>query len=278
MDRFIAQYGTASFESLIEATEGALVEQMRKQAYLKQQQEDMLKDEEAMWEAWAAEDQDIHEQLMTGGSSGSQDAPLMTGGSNGSQDDPAAEAKAKALQAYRDIEALLRDAAMNGEGVDEQARLAYWAAENKVATEQSIKWRDRGPRGVGAPKVFKGNQWREGSQRYSTRAGTRKAEFAAKYSGQKSKKESGKNSTGGKKGSQEDASNREGGKKGSKTAPAPKAMPPASASNREGGTKGSKDDASNREGGKKGSKEDASNRKGCKKGSKLMSCENWSEI
>ncbi len=250
MDQFMAQYGTASFDKMVEASEGGtssitsgtLVEQMRKQAYLNQQQRDQEDEDDAEWEAFAAmqaaEDQNIHERLLNGAQPSSS--------SNG---DPAAEAKANALANYRAAESAIREAATQGEDVDAQTRLAYMAAENQVATEQSIKWRDRGPRGEGAPTFFKGQKWRASSQRYASRGGTRQAEFAAIHSGQKAKKGGGTNSKGvshDDKGGGD--SNRKGCNKGSKEG----------GSKSKGCNKGSKEGGSKSQGGKKGSKADDS--------------------
>lgn len=212
----MAQYGTASFESLIEASEGGtpgvssgtLVEQIRKQAFLNQQQQDMEMEEDAEWDAYEAmeeaEDEEIHQALLSGSSSSKP--------AKSSEDDPAAEAKANALALYRAAEGAIREAAMQGGGVDEQNRAAYMAAENQIAREQNVKWRDRGPRGEDAPAVFKGQRWRANSQRYANRGGTRQAEFAVHFASQKAKKGGGKDSKAGKKGSHKS----KGGNKGSK--------------------------------------------------------------
>ena len=183
MEQFLEQYGDASFNTLVSESEGGaeaissgtLLEQMRKQAYLNQQTRDQEEDEEDEWEAFAAmqaaEAESIHDRLM--------DGPPPSQPSSSSNDDPEAEAKAAALASYRAAESAIREAAMNGQDVDAATRLAYMAAENQAATRESIKWRDRGPRGEGAPAFFKGQKWRASSQRYSSRGGTRQAEFAA---------------------------------------------------------------------------------------------------
>ena len=220
---------------------GTLVEQMRKQAYLNQQTRDQEEEIDAEWDAIAEmqaaeyeEDESINDQLMNG--------PPRSQPSSSSNVDPEEEAKAAeeaakdaAVASYRRAERAIREAISNGQGIDEATRVAYMAAENKEATENSIKWRDRGPRGEGAPVFFKGQKWRESSQRYSTRGGLRQKEFAAIHSGQKGKKGGGKNSKGG---SHDDKgggdSNRKGCNKGSN----------AGGSKSQGGKKGSKADDS----------------------------------
>jgi len=238
MDEFMAQYGEANFESLVNAgqgaasavTSGTLVEQMRKQAYLNEQRQNMEMEEEEEWQAYQQSQWDeseaeyIHEQLMTGASgsaAGAAAGNAAAGAAAGAGDEAKAEeAKAQALALYRAAEAAIREAAMQGEGVDEQTRAAYMATETQVAKEHSIKWRDRGPRGEDAPQYFKGQKKRESSGRYSTRGGTRQAEFAAVYAKGKGKgkKGGGKDSKGGsqkaKKGDGKDSKG--GSKKGSK--------------------------------------------------------------
>jgi hypothetical protein len=223
---------------------GTLLEQMRKQALANQAEQDEEEDGQdaderaeqqadewaayaAMQEAEEAEDQEIHERLMHGSSSRpsnwtehqEMEKAAMHGSSSppsnwtehqemeNAADDPEAEAKARALSLYRAAESAVREAAM--QGTDEATRLAYLAAENQVATEQGIKWRDRGPRGEGQPKVFKGQRWRESSQRYSSRGGTRQAEFHALHAGAKTKGSSG---SGGGKGRKEGSSGGGSGK------------------------------------------------------------------
>ncbi len=58
---------------------------------------------------------------------------------------------------------------------------ALMRTESVMAVEGSIPWRERGPRGQDAPSTWRGQKWREGSQRYASRGGdpVKNAAFAA---------------------------------------------------------------------------------------------------
>jgi hypothetical protein len=60
-----------------------------------------------------------------------------------------------------------------GKGKDEL--LAYYAAERREALENDIPWSARGPEGPlkGGPKRWRGQTFRESSQRWASRAGAR---------------------------------------------------------------------------------------------------------
>jgi hypothetical protein len=230
MDEFMTQYGSTSFGDMVASgtsggpNSGTLVEQMRKQALENAEQDEVAdwdEDQEAdEWAAYAAmqeaEDQEIHDTLIGSGSRPSNwtaDQKVEE-----AEDDLEAEAKARALSLYRAAESAIREAAMEGGGTDAPTRMAYYASENHLAKEQSIKWRDRGPRGPNQPATFKGQKWRATTQRYSSRGGWRQAEFAALYSGKNAKKGGGKQGgKGGKHGSKEGGSKSKGGKQGSKS-------------------------------------------------------------
>ena len=58
---------------------------------------------------------------------------------------------------------------------------ALRATEAVMASEGRVPTRYRGPRGQDAPSTWRGNRWREGSQRYANRGGdpVRNAAYAA---------------------------------------------------------------------------------------------------
>ena len=253
MSQFLEQYGDVSFSTLVSESEGGaeaissgtLVEQMRKQACLNQQTRNQEEAEDDEWDAWAAmqwedreawpdEAQSIHDHLMNGPPP-SQPSSSSEAAKDAEESAKEEAAKEAAVASYRRAERAIREAISNGQGFDEATRVAYMAAENKEAVDNGIKWRDRGPRGEGAPDFWKGQKWRASSGRYSTRGGQRQKEFAAIHSGQKGKKGGGKNSKGG---SHDDKgggdSNRKGCNKGSN----------AGGSKSQGGKKGSKADDS----------------------------------
>lgn len=95
------------------------------------------------------------------------------------------EAAAAALRLYRAAEQALRGAAAEDAALNAQnsaaAHICYTVAEARGAREHEVKWRNRGPRGENAPSVWRGQRWREGSARYSSRGGARQAEFAALF-------------------------------------------------------------------------------------------------
>ena len=236
MSQFLEQYGDVSFDWLVSErndggtlwgskpmSSGSLVEQMRKQAYLNQQTRDEEEDLDAEWEAIAQmqkaeyeEAESINDQLLSGAP---RSQPSSSSNVDPEEEAKAAEeaARAAAVASYRAAERAIREAVSDGQDIDEATRRGYLAAENHAAVKDGIKWRDRGPRGEGAPKFFKGQKWRESSQRYSTRGGHRQKEFADIFSGQKGKKGGGKNSKGGSHAANGGGdSNRKGRNKGSK--------------------------------------------------------------
>ena len=75
---------------------------------------------------------------------------------------------------------MIRQAAAEDANADPgAAEFGYTMAEASMARQNNIKWRDRGPRGPDAPMIFKGQKWREGSQRFSSRGGKNKEWYAA---------------------------------------------------------------------------------------------------
>lgn len=79
------------------------------------------------------------------------------------------EAKRKALHLYRVAHSAVYDAAGSSDAAATDD--AYWAAEHALATEYRTRWQDRGPRGSDAPTVWRNQLWRAGSQRYGNRGG-----------------------------------------------------------------------------------------------------------
>lgn len=54
---------------------------------------------------------------------------------------------------------------------------AYYQAERTIAHQLGLKWRERGPRnpdGSNAVEVFRGQRWRESSNRYANRGGKKR--------------------------------------------------------------------------------------------------------
>ena len=90
-----------------------------------------------------------------------------------------AAAAADGLRLYRVMEAAVR--ARAAEDASEEAAAAYHMTESQAAVQHNVKWRDRGPRGPDAPQHWRGQSWRQTSGRYSTRGGSRQAEFATIY-------------------------------------------------------------------------------------------------
>ena len=56
--------------------------------------------------------------------------------------------------------------------------------EQQLAKQHAVGWRHRGPRDDTAPRVWKNQLWREGSERYANRGGKRSAEWTAFYRGE----------------------------------------------------------------------------------------------
>lgn len=84
------------------------------------------------------------------------------------QPPPSAEAaQALALSLYNAAQAAICEGASGSEAQQQ----AYDAAEGVLAAQYSVPWQERGPRGPQAPQTWRGQQWRQGSQRYSTRGG-----------------------------------------------------------------------------------------------------------
>ena len=86
-----------------------------------------------------------------------------------------------ALAQYRLAEAALRRASSQShpDGHIEQD-LAYKAVETQLAIKHNVPWRDRGPKDSGL-QFWRGNQWRDNSQRYANRGGKHREYFKAKY-------------------------------------------------------------------------------------------------
>ena len=60
------------------------------------------------------------------------------------------------------------------------AVLEYYSHERQLAQQHGLKWRERGPRnadGTSDASSFRGQRWREGSQRFANRGGKRKVYF-----------------------------------------------------------------------------------------------------
>jgi hypothetical protein len=76
-------------------------------------------------------------------------------------------AQALALSLYNAAQAAICEGASGSEAQQQ----AYNAAEGVLAAQYSVPWQERGPRGPQAPQTWRGQQWRQGSQRYSTRGG-----------------------------------------------------------------------------------------------------------
>ena len=88
--------------------------------------------------------------------------------------------RARAVALYRAAEQCIRQAAAEDANTNPAAaEFGYTMAEASMARQNSIKWRDRGPRGPDAPMFFKGQKWREGSQRFSSRGGKNRDWYAA---------------------------------------------------------------------------------------------------
>jgi hypothetical protein len=81
---------------------------------------------------------------------------------------------------YRAAEQCIRQAAAEDANTNPAAaEFGYNMAEASMARQNSIKWRERGPRGPDAPMFFKGQKWRESSQRFSSRGGKSKEWYVA---------------------------------------------------------------------------------------------------
>lgn len=83
------------------------------------------------------------------------------------QESSAEAAQALALSLYNAAQAAICEGASGSEAQQQ----AYNAAEGVLAAQYSVPWQERGPRGPQAPQTWRGQQWRQGSQRYSTRGG-----------------------------------------------------------------------------------------------------------
>ena len=93
------------------------------------------------------------------------------------------EVKQKALLLYRTAEKVIKGASDRNSAVpgnNDNASHAYIVAEAAVAEQGNIKWRERGPRGPDKPQEWRGQQWRESSQRYANRGG-KNSEFWANH-------------------------------------------------------------------------------------------------
>jgi len=113
------------------------------------------------------------------------------------------QARARALQLYRAAENSVRAAAAAAGSADPAAAQAYGQVESAFAAEHGIRWQDRGPRDQDAPDTWRGQRWRPGSQRYSSRGGDpgKNAFFAAQAAKARAKaKATGKGTTGKDKG------------------------------------------------------------------------------
>ena len=55
--------------------------------------------------------------------------------------------------------------------------------EQELAQRSGVRWQDRGPPGpdLEGPETWRGQRWREGSQRFSNRGGQHREYYAAKY-------------------------------------------------------------------------------------------------
>ena len=65
--------------------------------------------------------------------------------------------------------------------------VAVLRQEQALAKASGVPWRERGPPGPPeeGPEVWRGQKFRQGSNRYANRGGKQRAYFAAKYGGSK---------------------------------------------------------------------------------------------
>ena len=87
---------------------------------------------------------------------------------------------AEALELYRKSEKAIREASLTY-GCHPETDPAYKKTEHLTATKFNIKRRDRGPKDDPERWRWRGQNWREGSDRFANRGGKNKEFFKAKY-------------------------------------------------------------------------------------------------
>lgn len=90
----------------------------------------------------------------------------------------------EALKAYRAAELAISKCA--DESLYGSYNQYYYKVEEKVAREQQISWRDRGPRAdennsAAQPEFWKSQRWRPDAERYANRGGKHREYFKQKY-------------------------------------------------------------------------------------------------
>ena len=230
---------SAASSSAASPSAASLLKELKKQRFLREQEETEAGAEEQEWEEdWEEEewewDQEVDQAWEEEGETAPANVQVRPAQRQSAQQQPAqqqpaqqqpaqqqqqqqqqaplseeeAAAAADGLRLYRVMEAAVR--ARAAEDASEEAAAAYHMTESQAAVQHNVKWRDRGPRGPDAPQHWRGQSWRQTSGRYSTRGGSRQAEFATIYRA----KAKGKGSEAKGKGSEAKGKGSEGKSKG----------------------------------------------------------------